>query len=98
MIIDDATVDKIAGLSKLEFSGENKENIKADLNKMIDFVGKLDELDTNNVEPLMFITEEVNAMREDIIANEVSQTDALKNGPSTDSDYFKVPKVLAKAA
>lgn len=94
MKIDNDTVDKIAGLAKLEFEGERKEEIKADLNKMIDFVDKLGELDTDNVEPLLFVTEGVNVLRKDVIANEVEHSEALKNGPSTDTDYFRVPKVL----
>jgi aspartyl-tRNA(Asn)/glutamyl-tRNA(Gln) amidotransferase subunit C len=97
MKIDDAIVDKIAGLAKLEFEGESKEEIKADLNKMIDFVDKLGELDTDNVEPLLFVTEGVNVLRPDVVAHEVPHDDALKNGPSTDTDYFRVPKVLDQA-
>ena len=96
MKIDDATVAKMAHLAKLEFSEAAAETIKADLNKIIEFVDKLEELDTENVEPLLHITKEVNVMREDVVANEVSQKEALKNGPDTNSDYFRVPKVLDK--
>ena len=94
MKIDNDTVDKIARLSKLQFEGEKRETIKADLNKMIDFVDKLNELDTDNVEPLIFMTEGVNNLREDVVSNEIDHDAALSNGPDTDSDYFKVPKVL----
>lgn len=94
MKVDDAVVAKMAKLSKLEFEGERLEAIKADLNRMIDFVDKLNELDTENVEPLIHMTHEVNVLREDKVAHEVSHEDALKNGPDTDSDYFRVPKVL----
>lgn len=94
MKIDNATVDRIAMLSRLQFNGEEKENIKGDLNKIIDFIDKLNELDTDDVEPLMFITEELNVVREDEVKNEVPQKDALQNGPDTNSDYFRVPKVI----
>ena len=94
MKIDDAVVAKIARLSKLEFEGERLEAIKSDLNRMIDFVDKLNEMDTDSVEPLIHMTDEVNVLRPDEVKNMVSQPDALKNGPDTDSDYFRVPKVL----
>lgn len=97
MKIDNETVDKIARLSKLEFDDAGRETIKADLNKMIDFVDKLNELDTDNVEPLMFMTEGVNTLREDKVTNVIDHDDALSNGPATDSDYFKVPKVLEQS-
>ena len=94
MEITDKTVEKIARLSKLEFEGEARKNIKADLNKIIGFVSKLDELDTTGVAPLLHMTDRNNVLREDEVRNEVSKADALKNGPSTDSDYFRVPRVL----
>ncbi len=96
MKIDDATVDRIAHLSKLEFDAESKAVIQQDLNKIIEFIDKLEELNTDDVAPLKFITDEVNVLREDEVSNEVSQHDALKNAPKKDSDYFKLPKVLNK--
>ena len=94
MEVSNAIVEKIARLSKLEFEGEAREAIKSDLNKMIGFVSKLEELNTEGVEPLLYVTDEVNVLRDDVIANEVPKKEALKNGPSTDSDYFKVPRVI----
>ena len=96
MIIDDKTVDKIAVLSKLKFEGEAKENIKSDMNKMLEFVSKLNEIDTEGVEPLVYMTNEVNVLREDEARNTLTQKEALKNAPKKDSDYFRVPKVLSK--
>lgn len=96
MTIDDRTVDKIATLSKLEFNGEEKEQIKGDMNRMLAFFEKLDELDTNGVEPLVFMNDEVNVLREDVSESTISQKDALKNAPKKDSDYFRIPKVLSK--
>jgi len=57
---------------------------------------KLQEVDTENVEPLIFMTKEVNHLREDIAERTVSQDQALKNAPKKDSDYFRIPKVLNK--
>lgn len=96
MKVDDKMVDRISELSKLEFEGEQKETIKADLERMIQFIDQLNEIDTENVEPLIFMTEEVNHLRKDEVVMETTQEEALANAPSKDSDYFKVPKVIEK--
>jgi len=96
MNIDDKTIDHLANLSKLEFNGEEKTAIKKDLEKMLDFIGKLDEIDTSGVEPLLFMTDEVNVLREDDAVDSITQEEALKNAPKKDTDYFRVPKVLEK--
>ncbi len=94
MEINNEIVDKIASLSKLTFSGAEKEAIKNDMNKMLDFVGKLEEVDTEGVSPLIHISEEVNVLRPDKSEYSISQEEALKNAPKKDSTYFKIPKVL----
>jgi aspartyl-tRNA(Asn)/glutamyl-tRNA(Gln) amidotransferase subunit C len=97
MKIDKETVDKIAHLARLEFENEAaKEAMIKDMNNMLGFIGKLNELDTSNVEPLIYMSEEVNVLREDIVKVEITQEEALKNAPKKDSDYFKVPKVIGK--
>ncbi len=96
MKIDTETVDKIAHLARLEFENEEKEQISKDLNNMLGFIEKLNELDTNHVEPLVYMSDEVQVLREDIVTQLISQNDALKNAPKHDSDYFKVPKVIEK--
>ena len=94
MKVDVATVRRLAELSKLSFS-ENEETEMVDgLNEMIAFVDKLKELDTSNVEPLVFMTEETNVLREDVVEAPISQAEALKNAPSKDMYYFRVPKVI----
>ena len=57
---------------------------------------KLNELNTDNVEPLIYMTDEVNVLREDVVKTDMTQEEALKNAPKKDSDYFKVPKVVEK--
>ena len=96
MKIDNEIVDKIAHLARLEFENEAKVQIIKDMNNMLALVGKLDELDTSNVEPLIYMSDEVNVLREDIVKQEITQDAALKNAPKHDSDYFKVPKVIEK--
>lgn len=96
MEINDALLDHIANLSKLSFEGPEKEAIRQDLERMINFVDKLSELDTAGVEPLIFMSQEVNRLRNDIPENTVSHEEALRNAPKKDSDYFRIPKVLDK--
>jgi len=94
MKIDNSTVDKLADLAKLEFDAESKKEIVKDLSRVLDFVGKLNELDTENVEPLVYMTDETNVLRKDEVVQEITQQDALRNAPKKDSDYIIVPKVL----
>ncbi len=94
--IDNDTIDKIAHLARLEFENEAKAEIAKDMNRMLEFVDKLNELDTSQVNPLIYINIEVNVMRDDEVKQDITQKEALKNAPKKDSDYFKVPKVVEK--
>ena len=94
--IDDKLVADLSRLAKLKFDASKAEKMKSDLDKIIGFVDKLSEIDTEGVEPLIYLSEEVNVLRTDEIKQEVSQENALKNAPQKDSDYFKVPTVLKK--
>ena len=96
MEITNETVEHIAHLARLEFNGEEKENIKKDLSKIIGFVDQLNSVDTDGVEPLIFMTDAINVLREDIYEPSITQEEALKNAPNHDSDYFKIAKVLKK--
>jgi aspartyl-tRNA(Asn)/glutamyl-tRNA(Gln) amidotransferase subunit C len=96
MEVNDALVDKLAHLARLKFNVAEKEEIKKDLQKMIAFVEKLNELDTTGVEPLVHMSDEVNALREDEVKGSISREDALKNAPFHDEQFFKVPKVIRK--
>ena len=96
MKITDEIVDHIAHLARLKFEGDKKVAIKHDMEKIISFMDILSELPTENVEPLIFMNEEVNVLREDIPVVSITQKEALKNAPKKDSDYFRIPKVLDK--
>jgi aspartyl-tRNA(Asn)/glutamyl-tRNA(Gln) amidotransferase subunit C len=96
MEINDALVDKLALLSRLHFNDAEKEAIRNDLQKMIGFIDKLNELDTNGVEPLLHISNNVNVLREDIVSQKTSREEALLNSPVDDKAFFKVPKVIKK--
>lgn len=93
-MISENTVDKLAELSKLEFNQEEKQKIIADLNKILAFVEKLNEVNTEGVEPLIYMNTDVNILRDDVAASDISHEEALKNAPKKDSDYFRVPKFL----
>lgn len=96
MEVNDALIDNLSNLARLEFNAEEKEEIKKDLQRMIHFVEKLGELDTSGVEPLLHMSPEINVLREDRLQASVSRDQALANAPETDGTYFKVPKVIRK--
>lgn len=96
MEVNEALIDKLAHLSKLSFSPDEKKEFMGDLEKMIGFVEKLNELDLKDVEPLMHMSEEINVLRADEVKGSVSREEALMNAPETDGVFFKVPKVIKK--
>ena len=96
MEVTDALVDKLAHLSRLEFNAADKKGIKKDLQRMISFVEKLDELDLEGTEPLLHMSSNVNVLREDEAGGSVSRNEAMKNAPAHDDKFFKVPKVIKK--
>ena len=96
MEVNDALINNLAQLARLEFNDAEKDEIKNDLQKMIAFIDKLNELDTSGVEPLLHMSENVNVLREDEVKGSISREDALKNGPIHDDQFFKVPKVIKK--
>jgi len=96
MEVNNKLIQDIAKLSKLEFNKSSNEKMKKDLKKILAFVDKLNEIDTENIEPLVYLSEEENVLRPDQISKSLTQKQALKNAPQKDSDYFKVPTVLKK--
>ncbi len=96
MEIDSKMLENLAHLSRLRFDDTEKESIRADLQKMLAFVEKLEKVDTKGVEPLLFISEAGNVLREDIVQGSVSSKEALLNAPIQDDVFFKVPTVIKK--
>lgn len=96
MNITDEIVDHIAHLARLQFEGEAKDKIRQDMEKIVTFMDQLSEVNTDGIEPLIFMSDEVNVLRDDIPAVTITQEEALKNAPKRDSDYFRIPKVLDK--
>ena len=96
MKVDNKLIQNLASLSKLDFNESDFQKIKVDLETIFEFVKILEEVNTDNIEPLIYMSDEVNVIRNDKVKTEISKTDALKNAPSKNSDYFKVPTVLKK--
>ena len=96
MEVNTALVEKLANLSRLKFDDTQKESIKADLQRMIQFVEKLNELDTTGVGPLLHMSDNVNILRADEVKGSIERTEGLKNAPVQDGVFFKVPKVIRK--
>ena len=94
MKIDKATLEKIAHLARLEITEKDIPKMIEDMDKMVAFVEKLNEVDTDNVEPLTTMSHEINAMREDEVKDQLPKEEVLKNAPKKDKDFFRVPKVL----
>jgi len=89
-------VDKLADLSRLHFDDPQKAAIKKDLQRMIQFVEKLNELDTTGVEPLLHMSDNVNVLRDDEVKGSISREEGLRNAAVHDEQFFKVPKVIHK--
>jgi aspartyl-tRNA(Asn)/glutamyl-tRNA(Gln) amidotransferase subunit C len=94
MKIDKDTVDKIAHLARLEVTDTEREELMGDMGKILDFMAKLNEVDTTGVEPLVYMTDTVNNFREDVLKQEITHEEALSNAPKHDADHFKVAKVI----
>ncbi|MBM3161575.1 MAG: Asp-tRNA(Asn)/Glu-tRNA(Gln) amidotransferase subunit GatC [Bacteroidetes bacterium] len=96
MEISQETILHIAKLARLEFKGEELQTIKGDLEKIIGFMDNLSSVNTEDIAPLIFMSEEKNVLREDEGCRTISKKEALQNAPKHDSDYFRIPKVLDK--
>jgi len=96
MTIDKETVDKVAHLARLELAESEKEVMMKDMGKILDFMAKLNEVDTAGIEPLVYMTDETNVLREDVVKQEITHEEALQNAPNHDGNYFLVAKVIEK--
>jgi aspartyl-tRNA(Asn)/glutamyl-tRNA(Gln) amidotransferase subunit C len=94
MTIDEQTVDKIAHLARLQLAADEKKGMIKDMNKILGFMDKLNEVDTTGVEPLVYMTAEPNVLREDVVKQEITTEEALQNAPDHDESYFLVEKVI----
>ena len=94
MSVTKKDVEYIAELARLKFKEEELESFTHQLNEILNYVDKLNELDTENVEPLSHPIENVNVFRNDELKKSITTKDALKNAPDRNDEFFKVPKVI----
>lgn len=94
MKIDKNTVDKIAHLARLKFSDAETEKMQSDMEQILSWMEKLNELDTTGVEPLTHMSQEVNVFREDVVGSHLSKEKALENATFKDENFFRVPKII----
>ena len=94
MTITSADVDKIAKLAKLVLSEDEREKFTSQLSDIISYVEKLNQLDTNDVEPLAHVNDLMNVFREDESRPSMAKEDVFKNSPQNDDEFFLVPKVI----
>lgn len=93
-MISDETIEYVGILAKLELSSEEKEQAKKDIGRMLDYIDKLNELDTSGVEPLSHVFPVNNVFREDIVTNQDDREAILENAPAKKDGSFKVPKTV----
>lgn len=94
MDVNRALIDRLATLSKLEFDESAKVAIQQDLKRIFGFIEKISEIDTTGIEPLIYLSDEVNVLRKDEVKTLTTQQEALLNAPLADEQYIKVPKVI----
>ena len=96
MKIDKETIYKVADLARIEIKESEVEELQSDMSKILTFMEKLNELDTTNVEPLVYMNPEVNVWREDVVKQDLTVEEGLKNAALHNEDFFFVPKILEK--
>lgn len=94
MQIEKQTLENIAHLARLRFDEAQTEKMIAEMSKILSWMEKLNEIDTENVTPLIHISQEVNILRNDEPKPSLDHEKALLNAPKRDANYFRVPKVI----
>ena len=92
--ISDETIEYVGILAKLELTDEEKEAAKSDMEKMLDYIDTLNELDTAGIEPMSHVFPVSNVFREDVVTNGDNMEDTLANAPLRKDDSFEVPRTI----
>lgn len=87
-------VEYIAGLAQLSLDKETKERLVREMDEILGYIDKLNELDTSDIEPTMHALEMTNVYRDDAAGESLARDTALMNAPQTDGEYFLVPRIL----
>ena len=96
MNLDAKTIHKIADLARIHIDEKEVDTLIPEMNKILSFMEKLNELDTSDVKPLVYMNESVNVWREDVVKQEISTVDGLKNAAKHTDEFFMVPKIIEK--
>ncbi|MEZ4963966.1 MAG: Asp-tRNA(Asn)/Glu-tRNA(Gln) amidotransferase subunit GatC [Saprospiraceae bacterium] len=91
---DKNLISKLEKLARLQLSEPEREKLNADLQRMIDMIDKLREMDTEGIEPLIYLSSGEQALRPDEVGQQLTQEEALQNAPRQDGQFFRVPKVI----
>ena len=94
MKVSKKDIDHIAKLARLKFNDEEAAKMQDEMNKILEYVEKLNELDTSGIEPLTHVLDLKNVTREDLVEQTLTADDMLKNAPSKTEKFFRVPKVI----
>ncbi|WP_432714867.1 Asp-tRNA(Asn)/Glu-tRNA(Gln) amidotransferase subunit GatC [Pedobacter sp.] len=96
MNIDKKTIHKVAELARIEVKEEDVANLIVEMSKILTFMEKLNELDTTQVEPLVYLNPAVNVFREDVVKQEITVEKGLMNAALHNEAFFMVPKIIEK--
>ena len=96
MKIDQQTVYKVADLARIAIAPNEVDTLTVEMNKILTFMEKLNELDTTGVKPLVYMNQEENIWREDVVKQEITVQDGLKNAAKHNESFFFVPKIIEK--
>ncbi len=94
MSIDNSTVKKVAKLARLKVDAKEEQNLKNELNNILEWVDKLQKVDTENINPMLSVSNEPMPMREDMVTSKLDNKQILSNAPEKKAGFFVVPKVV----
>lgn len=94
MQLDKQLISRLEKLARLQLGETERDKLTGDLQRILNMVDKLRELDTTGVEPLVYVNDRVRPLRSDEVGHQVSPEEALQNAPKQDGRFFRVPKVI----
>ena len=94
MAVSKEDVEYVAKLARIELTEDEKNTLTSQLSSILDHIQKLNELDTEGVEPTFHVLDVTNVFREDVVRPSLPTEEVLKNAPARDGDFFKVPKII----
>jgi aspartyl-tRNA(Asn)/glutamyl-tRNA(Gln) amidotransferase subunit C len=87
-------IQQIAMLARVRFTAEEEERLTEQLDNILKYMGKLNQLDTSRIEPFSHVVDMINPLREDIVTNQPNAEALLANAPAKENTFFQVPKII----